>query len=614
MNPLARSPAAGRPAPAVDGGPRGRLAAWLAVAQATAPAVASDSETVLFLSNESGWNQAYAVSRRGGPTRSLWPAPDRLGAILPSPTTAEAVVAQDHNGDEQFQFALLPLEGQRPITTPLLPEPGVIHAPGCWDPDGSRFYFTSNARDRRFFDVYALDAHGRRPARRLMEEDGWLDVVDAREGRLLVARRRTNLDTELLVRDDAQVTVRNPHAEEVTVLGAALGPRGVVYAAANPARERTALVRLRPGSNVPEFLREYPGDVELLRVHPTEEKILLTVNREGFSDTYLVDPATGEDRPLLSGPKGVIGSMRWCPDGTGYVYELAHAEGSEIYFRSTETGKERRLSASTHPVPAHGLEPIRGTIRCSDRVTVPYWEYVTPGGGGRGTFLYLHGGPESQARPGFVPILQWLVYEGWRVIAPNIRGSTGYGRTYVHLDDGRRRMDAVRDLQELTVELLRNGRARPGRIVVAGGSYGGFLVLAALTTYPELFAGGIDIVGISNFLTFLQNTGPWRRRFREAEYGRLEEDREFLQEISPLFRADRIRAPLFVVHGRSDPRVPFSEAEQIVATLRAHGRTVEFLDYADEGHGLHRRAHQEETWSKALEFLDRHVPTGPGAP
>ncbi|MHB8351802.1 MAG: S9 family peptidase [Thermoplasmata archaeon] len=611
MNPLARSPAAGRPNAVADGGARARLAAWLAVAQATAPAVAADSETVLFLSNEAGWNQPWAVSRRGGEARCLWPAEERVGSILPSPIAAEAVVAQDRAGDEQFQLGLLPWEGHRPVVTPLSPEGGVIHAPGCWDPDGQRFYFTSNARDRRFFDVYAIEVHGTAPPQRLVEEDGWLDVMDARDGRLLLARRRSNLDTELLVRDDERVNVRNPHTEEVSVLGAALGARGEVYAASNPGRERTALVRLRPGSAAPEFLREYPGDVELLRVHPTEEKILLTVNREGFSDTYLVDPATGEDRPLLSGPKGVIASMRWCPDGAGYVYELSHAEGSEIYFRATETGKERRLSRAARPLPGHALEPLRGTIRSSDRLTIPYWEYVAPGGGGRGTLLFLHGGPESQARPGFVPVLQWWAHEGWRVIAPNIRGSTGYGRTYVHLDDGRRRMDAVRDLQELTQELLRGGRARAGRIVVAGGSYGGFLVLSALSSYPELFAAGIDMVGISNFLTFLEKTGAWRRRFREAEYGRLVEDREFLKEISPLYRADRIRAPLFVVHGRTDPRVPFSEAEQIVATLRANGRTVELLEYADEGHGLHRRAHQEETWSRALDFLDRHLPSEP---
>ncbi len=606
-------PAALPPSPAAPAGPRERLAAWLSVAQATAPAVGSDSETVLYLSNEAGWNQPWAVSRRGGPARCLWATEERVGAILPSPTGPEAILAQDRGGDEHFQLALLPLEGRRSPPRFRTATQGAIHVPGAWDPDGRRFYFTSNSRDPRYFDLYALDVRDDGPAPRLLEEDGWLDVLDARDDRLLLARRRSNLDTELVVRDPTGLSVRNPHAGEVTVLGAILGARGEVYAAANPGRERTALLRLRSGSANPEILREYVGDVELIRAEPTAERILLTVNREGFSDTYLVDPATGEDRPLPSGPKGVIGSMRWCPDGAGYVYELSHAEGSEIYYRAADTGKERRLASAARPLPGHALEPLRGSFRSSDRLTIPYWEYAGPGGGSRGSLIHLHGGPESQARPGFVPLFQWLAQEGWRVIVPNVRGSTGYGRTFVHLDDGRRRPDAIRDVRELAEALLRTGRARGGRIVLAGGSYGGFLVLAALTSYPELFAAGIDIVGISNLLTFLAQTGPWRRRFREAEYGSLDGDQEFLREISPLFRADRIRAPLFVVHGRSDPRVPFAEAEQIVATLRERGRPVEFLEYADEGHGLHRRAHLVEMWTRALEFLDRYVPPPPPA-
>src|SRR5207248_5111159 len=195
--------------------------------------------------------------------------------------------------------------------------------------------------------------------------------------------------------------------------------------------------------------------------------------------------------------------------------------------------------------------------------------------------VFVHGGPEGQYRPTFQPIVQYLAAAGFAVLAPNVRGSTGYGRTYMHLDDVRKRMDSVADLAHAAHWLRDTGRADPNRIAVYGGSYGGFMVLAALTTYPDLWAAGVDLVGIANFVTFLENTGPWRRHLREAEYGSLENDREFLEAISPIKHVDRIRAPLLVMHGANDPRVPIGEAEQMVSRLRALGRTVEFLRFED---------------------------------
>src|SRR5205085_10064466 len=160
---------------------------------------------------------------------------------------------------------------------------------------------------------------------------------------------------------------------------------------------------------------------------------------------------------------------------------------------------------------------------------------------------------------------------------PNVRGSTGYGYEYQSLDDVRLRMDSVKDLQYAVFYLRESGIADARRVAVMGGSYGGFMVLSALTTYPDLWAAGVDIVGIANFVTFLENTGPWRRHLREVEYGSLEHDREFLEQISPINHVDKIRAPLLVVHGANDPRVPIGEAEQMVGRLKALGRTVEYL-------------------------------------
>jgi len=607
----------GRVALATDGGsstPTDRLRRWLELPQATSPAVASDGTTVLYLSDESGYLQPWAVPRTGGTSRRLRATPERVGALLPSPKGPGVVLFGDVGGNEHWQLRLLDLEEPNAPLIELTRAPATVHGSATWDSGGERLFYTSNARDPRFFDVFSLNPGRPEPPQCWLAEDSYLTVLDARDGRLLVGRNRTNLDVELLLLSrDGPPRLLNPHAGEQSVLAAGVGS-DAVYAAANPQRERTALMRLREGTAGPEFLREYAGDVELLRVAPDGRGVLLSVNREGWSETHFFDPGTGEDRPLLSGPKGVVGSLSFLPDGTGYVYDVSYSEGHDVFYRSLETGKEKRLTRPRNPLPAHPVEPRLGSIRASDGVSVPYLEYARPDRPSRGTVLYVHGGPESQARPAFAPLVQFLVGEGWRVVAPNVRGSSGYGRTFLHLDDGRLRMDSVRDLRELVDSLERLGKAPRGRVVVAGGSYGGFMVLASLTTYPELFAAGIDIVGIANFLTFLEKTGPWRRALREAEYGSLTRDREFLRELSPLFHADRIRAPLLVVHGRNDPRVPFAEAEQIVSTLRRLGRPVELLEFGDEGHGLHRREHLLQTWSKAVEFLDRYLPSPTKAP
>jgi dipeptidyl aminopeptidase/acylaminoacyl peptidase len=189
------------------------------------------------------------------------------------------------------------------------------------------------------------------------------------------------------------------------------------------------------------------------------------------------------------------------------------------------------------------------------------------------------------------------------VVVPNVRGSTGYGKRYASLDDTTKRLDAVRDLQSVH-DALESLGFDPGRAVLWGGSYGGYMTLAGLAFQPELWAAGVDIVGISNLVTFLENTSEYRRAHRELEYGSLAHDRDFLIRASPLSHVDAIRAPLFVIHGRNDPRVPVGETEQLVASLQRRGVRCELRIYDDEGHGLARLANQLDAYPQAIEFLD----------
>jgi dipeptidyl aminopeptidase/acylaminoacyl peptidase len=243
-----------------------------------------------------------------------------------------------------------------------------------------------------------------------------------------------------------------------------------------------------------------------------------------------------------------------------------------------------------------------------DGLQIPALYYRPAGAQGRlPVVVRVHGGPEGQSRPIFDAVTQFFLNRGYAVFLPNVRGSTGYGRAYSHLDDVRRRMDSVKDLAACVGWLTAHGAAAPGRIAVMGGSYGGFMTLAAVTNYPELWAAGVDIVGIANWRTFLENTGPFRRRHREAEYGNLEEDGEFLDEISPIAKAGEIRAPMIILHGANDPRVPVGESEQIAAILREHEVPVVYHRYPDEGHGLVKLHNKVHGYTAIGDFLDRHV-------
>lgn len=582
------------------------LRPWLDLPLAHLPSVSGDGESVLFVSDESGLPLPWVVPGRGGEPRRLWDGSERTGRVVAAPVGSTAIVSVDLGGNEHWQLHLLEPDGgtRPPRFRALTKDPSVIHLPGAWRPDAGSFVFASNARDRRFFDIHEVSLGADPRQRTLLTDDGTHNVADADARRVLIERARTNLDIDLLLLEGDRQLHLNPHEGEVTVLAAALG-RDSVYASANPGREFAALVRYRAGTGQHEFLKEYPGDIELLQPSKTDDRILLTVNRQGWSEVHLLDVATGEDRLFNSGPRGVIETLSWYPDGSAFAFDVSSVDGFHVYRRDLASGKEKRL-AGPKGTPVSIPPPTHRQFSASDRVTIPYWEYA-PTGPVRGTLVWVHGGPEAQARPGFSPVLEFLVSRGWRVIAPNVRGSTGYGRTFTHLDDVRRRMDSVRDLAELVAELERLKKAEPGRVGIVGGSYGGFMVLSALSTFPTLWGAAVDVVGIANFVTFLERTGPWRRHLREAEYGSLERDREFLESISPVHRAGAMVAPLLVVHGRNDPRVPLGEAEQIVATLRGLHRTVDLLVFDDEGHGLVRRPNRLVAWARAADWFDQHL-------
>jgi dipeptidyl aminopeptidase/acylaminoacyl peptidase len=336
-------------------------------------------------------------------------------------------------------------------------------------------------------------------------------------------------------------------------------------------------------------------------------------NVDGFTELHLVEVGTWKELPAPKTLRGAISGVSFSRDGTKIAFTLsAPTLPADVWTYHLATGELRQVTHSTLAgIPIESFQsPSVVRFRSFDGLEIPGLLFL-PSGAKKGdrlpTIINVHGGPESQASVAFAKATQYYLHRGYAVYHPNVRGSTGYGRTFMHLDDVRKRMDSVRDLAEAARWLEREGYSDSDRIAVMGGSYGGFMTLAALTTYPDMWAAGIDIVGIANFVSFLENTGAYRRHLRISEYGDPEKDLDFLKSISPLTHADKIVAPLMVIQGANDPRVPRSEAEQIVAAVKARGGSVEYLLFEDEGHGVSKIPNQIKAYTRVGDFLDANL-------
>jgi dipeptidyl aminopeptidase/acylaminoacyl peptidase len=254
-------------------------------------------------------------------------------------------------------------------------------------------------------------------------------------------------------------------------------------------------------------------------------------------------------------------------------------------------------------------EPELIHYKSFDGLEIPAFLY-TPPGYRKGTpipfIVDAHGGPEGQSRPWFQRNIQYLILNGFGLIYPNVRGSEGYGRDYMAMDNYKLRKNSLKDYKAATDWLIENGYTEKGMIGIRGGSYGGYVSVGMITEYPDLYSAAVDAVGIVNFVTFLENTRAYRRALREAEYGPLS-DKEFLRSISPIHKADQIKTPLLVVHGVNDPRVPIGEARQIIKAIQRNGGEVDSLIWADEGHGSGKRSNTIEEYRKQVEFFNKYL-------
>jgi dipeptidyl aminopeptidase/acylaminoacyl peptidase len=573
-----------------------------------------------FVADLAGIPQVWAVPLRhpGWPELLLAP-PDRAQSIYPGPRPGQLVAAADVDGNEHSQ--LLYVEGPGQQWRALTEAPDHIHQFGSFTADGTAISFSDNTRTGRWFDVSVRDlASGQ--ARRLLEDDSTNSAGPfSRDGRSLVVIRQFASSHQQLWLIDVQGL--NPPRQLTTPDQPALyqGPEWSadgtsLYVLSDLGRDLAAPARLDLESGKLTYLVDAEAEVDEATIDPTGRLMAYALNRDGAVEVVVRYLDDGFERRVGGLPRGALYAywqtgLAWDSRGEHLAISWTASQASpNVFVWLAATGETKLLTrAGGLEVATSGLmEPEHTSYPTFDGRQIPALFYPpTAGVKDPPCVVFVHGGPEGQYRPTFQPLVSHLASAGFAVLAPNVRGSSGYGKTYVHLDDVRLRMDSVADLAHAVYWLRQTGRVDPQRIAVYGGSYGGFMVLAALANYPDLWAAGVDLVGVANFVTFLQNTGPWRRHLREAEYGSLEHDRDFLEEISPINKVDRIRAPLLVIHGANDPRVPIGEAEQMVAKLRSLGRTVEFLRLEDEGHQIAKLKNKLLVYPLVADFLQRHL-------
>jgi dipeptidyl aminopeptidase/acylaminoacyl peptidase len=554
--------------------------------------------------------------------------PAHAGYLPADPTGAgrdRLLVTTDDGGNERHQLYLTSDAPARPLAgpdelEPLVVDPDHIHRPGGLTRDGTRLAYATNRGDGVAFDSWVRDLTDGRE-RCAYATGGWSGPTGfSPDGRFLAVSEMTErpadnrlhlVDLATLGREPAApghpaAIELAPHEEAAAVHGPSWLPdSSAFFFSTDVDREFRGVARGTP-DGAWEYVIE-PGWDAGCGVDWAGRHLLVAWNEDGFTRVELRDPASltvTAEVPLPG--DGVASGLRFSRDGRYLAFAFSSAlHPGDAWRYDTETGELERLTVSPCPVdPDTFVAPELVRFTSFDGLEVPAFVFrPRDGDGPHPVVVRLHGRPESQWPPWLAPHDATLVAQGFAVVAPNVRGSTGYGRTYVHLDDVDKRLDSVRDLAGLHDWMATQPDLDETRAALYGGSYGGYMVLAGLAFQPERWAAGVEIVGISNLVTFLENTSDWRRAFREREYGSLEHDRDLLLEASPITHVDAMRAPLFIIHGANDPRVPLSEAEQIHRVLSERGIRTELLVYDDEGHGLSKLANRLDAYPRAVAFL-----------
>jgi dipeptidyl aminopeptidase/acylaminoacyl peptidase len=586
----------------------------------TGASFSADGSRLLLSSNADGVFNVYSQPVAGG-------APQQLTSSKTSAAFAQEyfphddrfIYTQDQGGNELNHIYVHEPDGKLHDLTPGKNGKSMFAG---WAADLKHFFVLSNERDRRFFDLYRYDADKYERTLLFKNTDGYGPGTISRNGRwVVVTKERTNADNDLFLWD-AEQPDKNPvkitdHQGDVQHQPQTFSvDASVLYYTSNEGSEYQRVWAYDLKTKERKLFLSDNWDVSNISFSWNGRYRVTSVNADARTVTTVTDTQTG--KPVLPGDlTGIdIGGVDFSRDETQMAfYGQSDISPADLYVLDLRTGKHRKLTRSLSP-KIHAEDLVHSTVvryPSFDDLKIPALLYQPQGASATSkvpALVWVHGGPGGQSRAGYNAVIQFLANHGYAVLAVNNRGSSGYGKTFFHMDD-RRHGDV--DLQDVVygrryLESL--DWVDGGRVGVMGGSYGGYMVCACLAFAPDAFNVGIDIFGVTNWLRTLESIPPWWASFRNSLYAELGDpktDRERLQKISPLFHAKNIRKPMLVIQGANDPRVLKVESDEMVKAVRDNGVPVEYVIFPDEGHGFLRKENQITAAEAYLKFLDRHL-------
>ncbi len=585
----------------------------------------ADSQSILIRTRFGEVAQLHKVAMPMGARQQITFFDEPIGSVQRRPEGDELTFTMDAGGNEFAQIFLLDPENGGSV---MLTDGESRNGSVTWDNAGTQIAYLSTARNGSTNDVWLMDTtepESRKIAFEARDGTYWFPVdFNDNDDHLIIGNYVSIVNSSfyLLNLDTGEATDLRGDSDNPSVnsaIGFDRNDEGIFFLT-DEGTEFTQLAYLRLDN--PNDIRRITGNINWnvagLRLSEDKTRGAFIVNAGGIDELYLLDPESFRYKKVTGLPIGLVGGLTFSPDGTRLALTLnTPRTPSDVFV----------LNLGKNPLDYEGLtrwtesevgglstrsfvEPELISYKTFDGRQIPAFFYKPEGEGPHPVVVSIHGGPEGQARPAFNPTYQmWLQELGVALLIPNVRGSSGYGKTYVQLDNGFKREDSVKDIGALLEWIAGEASLDSDRVAVFGGSYGGYMVLAASVHYSDRLAAAGDIVGISNFVTFLQNTQDYRRDARRQEYGDERDPAmyEHLQKISPLNHVDKIKIPMLVVQGENDPRVPVTEATQLVNAMRANGQAVWYMNALNEGHGYRKKENRDVYQEVTAMFLAKYL-------
>jgi dipeptidyl aminopeptidase/acylaminoacyl peptidase len=587
-----------------------------------------DGKKICFISNKSGVNQVYIYDTETQEEIKVSEGEDRCT----NPhflSNGDLLYLTDFGGNERWQIMIYREDGTRFRLTSFLE---AKHNFAFATDDA--IYLSANLLDNQRFDVFrfTFPLSDGQQEELLVEGEPFIPysprLVNDAGTKVLIARIKSNLANDLLEFDLAQKTSRTITSDFFGDHNSRFSPVSYIddttlLITSDHERDFLCLATLDTTSGVLTYLQGEEWNTGRTLLLDDRKSVIYSKNVDGsdrlFSGTIVDQRVEDVRRLTMPDTMGALASgdnrsytrsfVKNRPEDQLLITFTSPTLPTNVYLLDIK--HDQMMQITQEGEEFSGPDFIGMTLHrfaSFDGIQVPYFVHTPKGEGPFPTIFVIHGGPEGQSRAGFSPQIQLLLSQGYMVVIPNIRGSNGYGRRYLALDDIEKRLDSIADIKALVEHLVaENELIDKRRLVVYGGSYGGFAVLSSITEYPDLFNAAVDIVGISNFVTFLKNTAEWRRRLREVEYGFLDKHAEFLESVSPSNKVHLVKTPTLIVQGDNDERVPLSESIQIYEKLQENGVASELLRFADEGHGVVKRKNQIIQYQTIFKFLEEHL-------